>query len=165
MSDPARQRLCHALALAILVLGHGGLILGLALMGEWRVWRFITNLIAQVDAGLLIGWMVWTSVRSIPRSAVLKMLERLIGLPMAAPETPKMRQFRLIFIALASATTVGISALGMLIHLVGRVGAGGALAALIAATLLVGLVFFTAKSRRDDRWILERGFEREGGGV
>jgi hypothetical protein len=68
MSDLARQRLCHALALAILVLGHGGLIVGLALMGEWRVWRFITNLIAQVDAALLVGWIVWQAF-TVPAKA------------------------------------------------------------------------------------------------
>jgi hypothetical protein len=65
MSEDRRQRLYYGIAFVVLVLGHGGLIVGLALIGEWRVWRFITNAIAQLDAGLLIGWMAWASLTSL----------------------------------------------------------------------------------------------------
>jgi hypothetical protein len=65
MSEDRRQRLCYVAACLVLVFGHGGLLVGLALIGEWRVWRFITNAIAQLDAGLLIGWMAWASLTSL----------------------------------------------------------------------------------------------------
>ena len=92
------------------------------------------------------------------------MLERLMGPPMAAPETAGMRRLRFAVIALASATALGILALGLIVHLVGRVVAGGLLAALITTSVLIALVYFMRKARIDDRWLLDRGFDREGQG-
>ena len=92
------------------------------------------------------------------------MLERLMGPPMAAPETAGMRRLRFAVIALASATALGIVALGLIVHLVGRVAAGGLLAALITTSAFIALVYFIRKARIDDCWLLDRGFDREGQG-
>lgn len=91
----------------------------------------------------------------------MRILENLMGSPMAAPESRFMRRLRMVFIGLASGTMGGIAALGSIVGLVGRAGAGALLAALIGATLLVGLIFFIRKHSIDDRWILERRFDRE----
>ena len=45
--------------IALVVIGHVGLITALALAGEWRVWRFITNVTAQLYALAGIGWILW----------------------------------------------------------------------------------------------------------
>ena len=59
MTDGRRRRL-HAFAIiALVVIGHAGLISALALAGEWRVWRFIMNVTAQLYALAGIGWIGW----------------------------------------------------------------------------------------------------------
>ena len=62
MTDSRRKTLLTAIVIAVLVIGHGGLVLGLALAGEWRVWRFITNAVAQLDAFLVIAWLTWSAL-------------------------------------------------------------------------------------------------------
>ena len=58
MTDDRRRRL-HAFAIiALVVIGHAGLISALALAGEWRVWRFIVNVTAQLYAVAGLGWML-----------------------------------------------------------------------------------------------------------
>ena len=59
MTDGRRRRL-HAFAIiALVVIGHAGLISALALAGEWRVWRFIMNVTAQLYGLAGIGWIGW----------------------------------------------------------------------------------------------------------
>ena len=59
MTDGRRRRL-HAFAIiALVVIGHAGLISAVALAGEWRVWRFIMNVTAQLYALAGIGWIGW----------------------------------------------------------------------------------------------------------
>ena len=59
MIDESRRRL-HAFAIiAAVVIGHAGLIAALALAGEWRVWRFLMNVTAQLYALAGIGWILW----------------------------------------------------------------------------------------------------------
>jgi hypothetical protein len=95
----------------------------------------------------------------------MTMLEHIMGPPMAAPESRIMRRLRIMFTVLASTTAVSILLLDMLVMLLGRVAMGGALAALIALTALTGAIFFIRKSRIDDRWILDCGFDCEGDGA
>jgi hypothetical protein len=95
----------------------------------------------------------------------MTMLEHIMGPPMAAPESRFMRRLRIMFTVLASTTAVSILLLDMLVMLLGRVATGGALAALITLTALTGTIFFLRKSRIDDRWILDRGFDCEGDGA
>lgn len=65
MTGASRQRLPLVAAIVVTLGLHAAMIAGLALMGEWRVWRFITNFIVQVDAVTLIGWIVCTSVAAM----------------------------------------------------------------------------------------------------
>ena len=59
MTDDRRRRL-HAFAIiALVVIGHAVLIAALALAGEWRVWRSIVNVTAQLYALAGIGWIGW----------------------------------------------------------------------------------------------------------
>ena len=59
MTDDRRQRLHTFVAIAAVVIGHAALIAALALAGEWRVWRFIVNVTAQLYALAGLGWMLW----------------------------------------------------------------------------------------------------------
>lgn len=92
-------------------------------------------------------------------------LERLFGSPMAAPETAAMRKLRFAFTGFAMLSGIGVLGIGLLVKLVGPVIAGGALLALIAVSTVLGLIFFIVKTRRDDRWIMARGFDRSGDGA
>ena len=59
MTDDRRRRLHTFIVIALVVIGHAGLIAALALAGEWRVWRFMMNVTAQLYALAGIGWMGW----------------------------------------------------------------------------------------------------------
>lgn len=59
MTGQRRQRLHTFAAIAVVVMGHAGLIAALALAGEWRVWRLIVNVVAQLYALAGIGWIGW----------------------------------------------------------------------------------------------------------
>ena len=59
MTDGRRRRLHVFAIIALVVIGHAGLISALALAGEWRVWRFIMNVTAQLYALAGIGWIGW----------------------------------------------------------------------------------------------------------
>lgn len=89
-------------------------------------------------------------------------IERMVGPPMAAPETQGMRRLRVAFIVSVSASGLGVVALSSLVALLGRSGAGGMLFALLAVTAAIGGVFFLRKMRVDDRWLLSRGFASPG---
>ena len=58
MTDDRRRRLHTLAVIAAVVIGHAALIAALALAGEWRVWRFIVNVTAQLYALAGIGWML-----------------------------------------------------------------------------------------------------------
>ncbi|MDP3674683.1 MAG: hypothetical protein Q8R44_06260 [Novosphingobium sp.] len=59
MTDDRRRRLHTFVVIAAVVIGHLALIAALALAGEWRVWRLIVNVIAQLYALAGLGWMLW----------------------------------------------------------------------------------------------------------
>ena len=59
MTDDRRRRLHTFVVIAAVVIGHLALIAALALAGEWRVWRFIANVTAQLYAVAGLGWMLW----------------------------------------------------------------------------------------------------------
>ena len=59
MTDDRRRRLYTFAVIAAVVIGHAGLIAALALAGEWRVWRFMMNVTAQLYALAGIGWTLW----------------------------------------------------------------------------------------------------------
>ena len=59
MTDDRRRHLYTFAVIAAVVIGHAGLIAALALAGEWRVWRFIMNVTAQLYALAGLGWMLW----------------------------------------------------------------------------------------------------------
>ena len=59
MTDDRRRRLHTLAVIAAVVIGHAGLIAALALAGEWRVWRFLMNITAQLYALAGIGWTLW----------------------------------------------------------------------------------------------------------
>lgn len=93
-----------------------------------------------------------------------KILESVFGPPMAAPETRAMRRLRIAFIALATSTSIGVLGIGTIAGLAGNAGAGGIVLALGLVTFGVALVFVIRKTRLDDRWILDRGFDPNNGG-
>jgi hypothetical protein len=95
----------------------------------------------------------------------MELLERLFGLPMAAPESPAMRCLRFSFIGAAVASALGVAAVGAIAALCGRAAAGGACAFLMLVTAISGGLFFFKKSRIDERWMLDGGIEREGEGT
>ena len=59
MTDDRRRRLHTFVGIAAVVIGHAALIAALGLAGEWRVWRFIVNVTAQLYALAGFGWMLW----------------------------------------------------------------------------------------------------------
>ena len=59
MTDDRRRRLYNFAVIAAVVIGHAAMIAALALAGEWRVWRFMMNVTAQLYALAGIGWMGW----------------------------------------------------------------------------------------------------------
>lgn len=92
----------------------------------------------------------------------MKLLERLFGPPMAAPESPAMRRLRVGFIGSAAASALGVAAIDAVAAMFGRAAAGGALALLLLFTVIGGGLFLVRKARIDERWLLDRSFEREG---
>lgn len=80
-------------------------------------------------------------------------IERVLGAPMAAPETQGMRRLRISVIALAAMLAVGFLMVGPLRALSGPVVTGGVLAGLLLTTVLTGAVYFIRKSRLDDAWL------------
>ena len=59
MTEDRRRRLYTFAVMAAVVIGHAGLVAALALAGEWRVWRFIVNVTAQLYALAGLGWLLW----------------------------------------------------------------------------------------------------------
>ena len=80
-------------------------------------------------------------------------VEKLLGAPMAAPETSGMRRFRFAVIALAATLVVGILMVGPLRVLCGPVVTGGILALVLLTTVVTGAIYFLRKSRLDGAWL------------
>jgi hypothetical protein len=56
MSQERRQQPGLIAAVAVNLLGQALLLGALALAGEWRVWRCLTDFTLDLDAMLLLGW-------------------------------------------------------------------------------------------------------------
>jgi hypothetical protein len=56
MSKEQRQQPGLIAAVAVNLLGQALLLGALALAGEWRVWRCLTDFTLELDAMLLLGW-------------------------------------------------------------------------------------------------------------
>jgi hypothetical protein len=54
------------LAVAVNLLGQAALLAALALAGEWRVWRFLCDFTAQLDALIVLGWFVQKICTAVP---------------------------------------------------------------------------------------------------
>jgi purine-cytosine permease-like protein len=83
----------------------------------------------------------------------MSLLERLMGPPMAAPETPRMRRQRIALMWLSSMLGVGVLLVGAIRALLGPVVTGAAFAVLLLSTIVFGAVYFIGKARRDDAWL------------
>ena len=83
----------------------------------------------------------------------MNLAEKIMGVPMAAPETAPMRRLRLTVIALASTLCVGIVLIGSIRGVLGPVVTGGLFAVLLGVTGIVGTSYFVRKARRDDAWL------------
>ena len=62
MNEDRRQRRITIGAICSTLLLHGALLAGLAVAGEWHVFRFLANAIVQLDVVLVLVWMVWHAV-------------------------------------------------------------------------------------------------------
>lgn len=80
-------------------------------------------------------------------------IEKFLGTPMAAPESPGMRRLRVAVITLSTSLAIGILMVGPLSALCGPVVTGATFALLILTTVVTGAVYFIRKSRRDDAWL------------
>ena len=95
----------------------------------------------------------------------MNVLERLMGPPMAAPETRGLRRLRWVMICGLETCAVQILLLSWLIDVFGRVATGAAVAVSLATTIVATGIYVARKSRADDRWLLDRGFDTEGEGA
>jgi hypothetical protein len=95
----------------------------------------------------------------------MSLLERLIGPPMAAPETPWLRRLRWFMICGLETCAAQILLLDWLIGMFGRVSTGVAVAVSLIVTVVASCLYVVRKSRADDRWMLTRGFDHEGEGA
>ena len=85
----------------------------------------------------------------------MKVLERWVGPPMAAPETAFMRTLRFVVVASTGASALGIAGIDFIIAQCGRAATGAALLVMISVAALSAAVFFYRKTRADDRWLME----------
>ena len=83
----------------------------------------------------------------------MNLAEKIMGVPMAAPETAPMRRLRMTVIALALTLCLGILLIGNIREALGPVLTGGLFAVLLGVTGIVGTFYFVRKSRRDDDWL------------
>ena len=91
----------------------------------------------------------------------MNVVEKVLGTPMAAPETRRMRRMRFAVITLAGMLAAGIPMVGALSALRGPVVTGGVLALLLLTTAATGATYFIRKSRLDDDWLDHLIAERE----
>jgi membrane protein YdbS with pleckstrin-like domain len=73
--------------------------------------------------------------------------------PMAAPETARLRRLRFAWMGLCGLLAIGAVGIRFWVGLFGLWSAA-AVALLLVATPVVGLVYFTAKTRADEAWAL-----------
>ena len=92
----------------------------------------------------------------------MKALERLIGPPMAAPETATMRALRFAVVASTGASALAIAGIDLIIAQCGRAATGATLLVMISVAALSAAVFFYRKTRLDDRWLMECCAARDG---
>lgn len=83
----------------------------------------------------------------------MSVLEKVMGPPMAAPETAAMRRLRMTVIVLASLLGAGPLLVGAIDAALGPIVTGAVFAVLLAVTLPTGAIYFVGKSRRDDAWL------------
>ena len=92
----------------------------------------------------------------------MNLAEKVMGPPMAAPETVPMRRLRLTVIVLAAALCFGLVTIGNIRAALGPVATGGLFAVLLGVTGIAGTFYFVRKARRDDAWLdqlIEKGRE------
>ena len=65
MSDARQQGTVFA-AVAVNLAAQIALLAALALAGEWRVWRFLADCAAQLDALIVLGWWAWKLRQPVP---------------------------------------------------------------------------------------------------
>ena len=92
----------------------------------------------------------------------MKVLERWIGPPMAAPETATMRTLRFVVVASTGASALAIAGIDLIIAQCGRAATGATLLVMISVAALSAAVFFYRKIRLDDRWLMECCASRDG---
>jgi hypothetical protein len=68
MTGNHRRHSNLVLAAAINLIGQAAVLAALALAGEWRVWRFLCDFAAQLDALLVLGWWAWKLRHPVPAS-------------------------------------------------------------------------------------------------
>lgn len=83
----------------------------------------------------------------------MNLAEKIMGVPMAAPETAAMRRLRLLVITLAATLCIGIVLIGTIRGALGPAVTGGLFAVLLGVTGIAGTCYFVRKSRRDDAWL------------
>ena len=83
----------------------------------------------------------------------MKLAEKIMGVPMAAPETAPMRRLRMTVIALAATLCLGLVLIGSIRGALGPVVTGGVFAVLLGVTGIAGTFYFVRKARRDDAWL------------
>ncbi|MDF0490461.1 hypothetical protein PX554_20225 [Sphingomonas sp. H39-1-10] len=82
----------------------------------------------------------------------------LLRTPMAAPETPALRRWRLCWLGLCVALAGSILGRALLHVAIGR-GASAAVAGLLLAVVLVGLIYWRRKLAADRDWLDRMGQE------
>ena len=92
----------------------------------------------------------------------MKVLERWIGPPMAAPETAFMRTLRFVVVASTGASALGIAGIDFIIAQCGRAATGAALLVMLSVAASSAAIFFYRKTRADDRWLMECCAARDG---
>lgn len=75
--------------------------------------------------------------------------------PQAAPETPGLKRLRLVWMGLCAMLALGAIGIRLWVALVG-LAASAMIFLLGLATLFTGTVYFTRKTRADDRWAMRK---------
>jgi hypothetical protein len=95
----------------------------------------------------------------------MKLAARIFGAPMAAPETPTMRRLRISAIRCCASSALSVAGVDVIASLCGRAAAGAIVLAMLGVTVAIAILFLIRKTRIDDAWLTDRGFESEGDGA
>jgi uncharacterized membrane protein YuzA (DUF378 family) len=95
----------------------------------------------------------------------MKLIARIFGAPMAAPETPSMRHLRFSVISLCASSALSVAGVDVIASLCGRAAAGAIVLAMLGVTAATAILFLIRKTRIDDAWLMDRGFDRQGDGA